>query len=217
MTPLIQKAAALHPNAEMFMWFDVDKLDKWPGGKVNWDIVSKLPYEKTAIVGKDESGEPFSLWLIQGQDSVTVSGVVINTKHYIYPFAYLCEEDGIKYTTHGNVQKKDVEPIFRTACVSLIKLQDSVSKSYKPIAQNSLINRKRKAKGKPAILFDWHTVEIGPKEIKKEHQGGTHASPRLHDRRGHWRKHPSGKSIWVKSCKVGDASKGVVFKDYKVN
>ena len=37
-----------------------------------------------------------------------------------------------------------------------------------------------------------------------------------HDRRGHWRKHPSGKIIWVKPCKVGDATKGVIFKDYKI-
>ena len=38
----------------------------------------------------------------------------------------------------------------------------------------------------------------------------------VHDRRGHWRTYPSGKRGWVKACKVGDASKGVVFKDYEV-
>ena len=41
--------------------------------------------------------------------------------------------------------------------------------------------------------------------IRIDH-GGTHASPRPHDRRGHWRRKPKGDTsdlIWVKSSKVG--------------
>jgi hypothetical protein len=39
----------------------------------------------------------------------------------------------------------------------------------------------------------------------------------LHDRRGHWRYiKKSNKQVWVLPCKIGDASKGAVFKDYKV-
>lgn len=34
--------------------------------------------------------------------------------------------------------------------------------------------------------------------------------------RGHWRIHPSGKKVWVKECKVGNAAHGAVFKDYKI-
>jgi hypothetical protein len=26
----------------------------------------------------------------------------------------------------------------------------------------------------------------------------------------------SGKSVWVRSCKVGDPTKGIVFKDYQI-
>lgn len=50
---------------------------------------------------------------------------------------------------------------------------------------------------KPRIL------PINP--IRIDH-GGTHASPRPHDRRGHWRRKPKGDTndlIWVKSSKVG--------------
>ena len=54
------------------------------------------------------------------------------------------------------------------------------------------------------------------KVIKCEHKGGTHASPRLHDRRGHSRRLPDGRIVWVRPCKVGDASRGVVFHDYQV-
>ena len=77
------------------------------------------------------------------------------------------------------------------------------------------MNRKRMMKGKRP-LFVWHTVTIGPRPEPQGSKGGTHASPRLHDRRGHWRTTASGKRVWVRDCKVGDASKGVVFKDYKI-
>ena len=57
-------------------------------------------------------------------------------------------------------------------------------------------------------MFDWHTVTIAPTAAKSGHKGGTHASPRLHDRRGHWRTiKASGKRVWVRHCKVGDAAK----------
>lgn len=111
--------------------------------------------------------------------------------------------------------RETVRGLLATVGAWLMSL-DTGSTAHVPTARKSHINSKRAAKGKGPILFDWHTVAIAPATLKIQHQGGTHASPRLHDRRGHWRTHPSGKRVWVKSCKVGDASKGVVFKDYKV-
>jgi hypothetical protein len=65
-------------------------------------------------------------------------------------------------------------------------------------------------------LYDWNTVVIEPSKPKNEPQGGTHATPRRHQVRGHWRTYKSGKRGWVKECWKGDASKGAVFKDYKI-
>lgn len=48
-------------------------------------------------------------------------------------------------------------------------------------------------------------------------KGGTHASPRWHTRRGHWRKYRSGKQVWVRSTEVGDKKQGIVTHDYVVN
>ncbi len=45
---------------------------------------------------------------------------------------------------------------------------------------------------------------------------GSHASPRQHLRRGHIRRLESG-NIWVNSCVVGDSSKGVIEKQYKIH
>lgn len=46
--------------------------------------------------------------------------------------------------------------------------------------------------------------------------GGTHASPRWHIRRGHWRQLRDGRRVFVRECEVGDASRGGVVKDYRV-
>ena len=47
-------------------------------------------------------------------------------------------------------------------------------------------------------------------------QGGTHASPRWHIRRGHWRQLGDGRRVFVRECEVGDAARGGVVKDYQV-
>jgi hypothetical protein len=65
--------------------------------------------------------------------------------------------------------------------------------------------------------IEYRTVIIEPiKPAKREHLGGTHASPRQHDRRGHMRRLPGGRQVWVKPCRVGDAALGTVFHDYEV-
>ena len=46
--------------------------------------------------------------------------------------------------------------------------------------------------------------------------GGSHASPRWHIRRGHWRSLADGRRVFVRACEVGDATRGGVVKDYQV-
>lgn len=77
------------------------------------------------------------------------------------------------------------------------------------------VNAKRVRNGKKP-LFTWTTVTITPPKPHAPPQGGHHASPRLHDRRGHYRTYKSGKRVWIKNCKVGKAADGIGFHDYKV-
>jgi hypothetical protein len=222
MTPLIQKAVRMAPEPETAMWFDVGPMERWDGGRVLVDLVLNLPFPRTGIVGYDRDGKDFALWLTQGTGTVAVGGASMWHGKYMEPFAYIKTDEGLKYyQKEGSfinfVSEEEVRPVFRMVCAILVKLSERKSEAYKPVVKDTFLNRKRKEKGKPAVLFDWHTVEIGPWVGKSESQGGTHASPRLHDRRGHWRTiKATGKKVWVKACKVGDASKGVVFKDYRV-
>lgn len=77
------------------------------------------------------------------------------------------------------------------------------------------INAKRAAKGKIPFFSYW-TVHIRQKEKSIENCGGTHASPRLHLRRGHIRRLANGVTVWVTHCLVGNKSLGIVQKDYKL-
>lgn len=72
-------------------------------------------------------------------------------------------------------------------------------------------------KRKPVYKLSYTTVQLpGVKSERKPHHGGTHASPRQHERRGHWRTYRSGKRVWVKNCVVGDPSLGHVKHAYVV-
>ena len=76
-------------------------------------------------------------------------------------------------------------------------------------------NRIRRIKGN-APLFTYKTLVIGePKPQIKTGKGGTHASPRSHLRRGHYRTSKNGNRYWVSAAFVNGAP-GFVHKDYEL-
>lgn len=119
------------------------------------------------------------------------------------------------YKGDSEITDEEVRPAFRMVCAALLKINDA-TEAHQPTAKaNSLTNKRRIAKGKPPLIYDWHTVKLEPNGPVSDPQGGTHATPRRHQCRGHWRNCKSGKRVWVKDCWRGDASKGTIFKDYK--
>lgn len=67
-------------------------------------------------------------------------------------------------------------------------------------------------------LFSFWTLDISlARDEQAKALGGSHASPRLHLRRGHSREHHSGKWCWVNPHTVGNKKLGIVHKDYNVN
>lgn len=76
----------------------------------------------------------------------------------------------------------------------------------------------RRAKDGKMPLFSHTVVKIGPlvQRDKKGRLTGVHASPRAHDRRGHIRQLPDGRTTWVRSCRVGSAHRGEVVHSYCV-
>lgn len=78
------------------------------------------------------------------------------------------------------------------------------------------LNKKRTKAGK-VPLATYKTLEIFAPNQRDEitPQGGTHASPRVHLRRGHIRRIGDGRTVWVQACVVG-SKHGMVVKDYRV-
>ena len=86
-----------------------------------------------------------------------------------------------------------------------------------PTPEEAATNRKRISKGKkPLIEFKVATIE-GKRTMRSSTPYGTHASPRLHWRRGHWRTiTKSGKKTWIAPMEVGDEGNGRVIKTYAI-
>lgn len=79
------------------------------------------------------------------------------------------------------------------------------------------LQKARKKKGKLPLFSYWTLhVDLDRSMGGGQPTGGTHASPRLHLRRGHPRQYAPGKYCWVRACAVGSGKNGMVHKEYTV-
>jgi hypothetical protein len=82
------------------------------------------------------------------------------------------------------------------------------------------LSRVRRARFDRSGVTGWNyrVVAIDPIRIRATAvaKGGTHASPRWHIRRGHWRTLADGRRVLVRECEVGEVARGGVVKDYHV-
>jgi hypothetical protein len=78
------------------------------------------------------------------------------------------------------------------------------------------LNKKRAASGKVPMFSYWILDVFKEQFAAQPAQGGAHASPRFHFRRGHIRRLASGKTTYVRHTTVGRAEHGVVDKKYKM-
>jgi len=83
------------------------------------------------------------------------------------------------------------------------------------------LNKKR-AKTNRVPMYEYKILDIVADILQaspasKPHQGGTHASPRMHKRRGHVRRLHSGRTTWVRNTIIGKPGIGAVEKEYSVH
>lgn len=73
----------------------------------------------------------------------------------------------------------------------------------------------RRALGRQPLFSTWTLeLDLSRGAQASEENGGTHASPRIHLRRGHARQYLPGKWCWVQPSLVGSKAMGMVHKDY---
>lgn len=189
-------------------------------------MTHRPPFEKCMVVWRGHTkhhGSYEVLLMVAGNDPQ--DGIVLTmwkgpSGTVLQPFpamVYLIEDDNIRYGSLNEDQPidKEIAELMLAQVGAWYAAIDKCCESYVPAVRDTFTNRRKITAGKKPS-YEWKTVFIEPKQFRQEPKGGTHASPRLHDRRGHLRRLKSGKNVWVKAHKVGDATKGVVFHDYEI-
>lgn len=211
MTPLIRELTKMVDQPERSFWFDLGQVGKRLDWENDPERLLHLPFDDIVVVGY-AGEEKFCLRASFRTDNVAVAGFWLAPKPVeMPPFVYMEHEGDLKLV-YSDETKKHTARAALALLDTLLKRLEAPQTGYRLRAKDSFTSRRKIAQGKPP-QYSWTTVEVKPRQ--KGEGNGTHASPRAHDRRGHWRSLPKGK-VWVKPCKVGDASKGTVFHDYKV-
>lgn len=102
--------------------------------------------------------------------------------------------------------------MFSALSQHLAEIATSVGYSFRPAPATP--RKVAQAASEKKSFFEYHVVELSASAPASESKGGTHASPRQHQRRGHWRHYKSGKRIFIHDMVVGSAENGIIEKDY---
>lgn len=92
-------------------------------------------------------------------------------------------------------------------------------KANTPVQEGCVSRLRRSMLAKCGVTgWSYRVASIDLSVLRKSDEvgTGTHASPRWHVRRGHWRQIGEGRRVFVRECQVGDLSRGGVVKDYQV-
>jgi len=219
MTPLVREMSALVPEPESAHWFDLGTVPQHlPAQSMEWEIARHLPYQRTVAVFRTDAGARYACWLQAGDSSVTLAYVGLESGKpalFSHPTAFFERDGAIAY--HSRAGDEASAKHAARMLVTIAKRLYTERTSYRPERAGTIAQQRKRERHGKRPLFVWNTVEISPQLPESSPAlGGTHASPRAHDRRGHWRNHSTKGRVWVKACRVGSASNGVVFKDYEV-
>lgn len=206
--------------ATMAVCFDAGEVNDIYGLKVV-DELCRLPYECTWIEFRRELEEgPLVFGVMARERDGEIAALVWKkTQHFwCYEFSFFTGGAGkqsriVHVAPDDDFQKKLAQNVifcFR-AFLSALNCTNVRRIEHKPDAK---LQKARAKRGKQP-LFSYWTLELTPGRAEDgQDLGGTHASPRLHLRRGHPRQYAPGKWTWVQPCVVGNKAAGMVHKDY---
>lgn len=170
------------------------------------DGCTKLPYEMCVFEFRI-SGHTLIVFCRQIEDSEPV---------------YMCFAQAKAAWGHagGSDIGEEIKPYFqfaidqiRAICIAL----DAEAATKNLVKASFSLNKKREKEGKTP-LYDYHVVSLnGAHRTNRKNIGGTgtHRSPRLHFRRGHWR-HFTEYKTWIRWMLVGNPDLGYIEKEYRL-
>lgn len=116
-------------------------------------------------------------------------------------------------------REEELSEELASETVVLLELLEALSckNVEESIHKEASLKNKQRIKSHKLPIYETKFLTLKPtvKQVSGVISTRTHASPRQHLRRGHIRRLESG-NIWVNSCVVGDAERGIIDKQYKV-
>ncbi len=128
--------------------------------------------------------------------------------------------DGVADTeTHPSMEAGEEADRYRLVLTGMVWRSVGLLSLGHPLREHSIpVTRRPKLARAGVVGWTYRVAEIDFSHVQTEvaRRGGTHASPRWHIRRGHWRSLSDGRRVFVRECQVGDIARGGVVKDYQV-
>lgn len=249
MSPLIVNLVAISPFSPInHIWFDLtnlpniqDKLNAKLQNKTLKDLVEDglvknypLPFEKIAVamsasgkqhfvvtIERSDDVLSFDLWGMgfDGPASTVVVKTYLNniTMHFNPKYQKMMNASNI--TDYQDKHESLVGMLlFTFVAISQGDTPEVNRTGYRCIDSPKNIKRIKKGK-KP--LFEWETISVEPKPaVPSISLGGTHASPKPHDRRGHQRRLKSGKTVYIRPTTINKhkiKTDGFIHHDYRLS
>ena len=165
----------------------------------------------------------YAFYMSQKEDHISVDLLFgKKDKNFLYFRNFEITHNGAGLKIHETLPVIDNDAnligFIRTAIIALYKMTLGGGEMMVsiPTPEEIAINRKRIHKGKKPLV-EFRLINIESKVSLPSVPHGSHASPRLHWRRGHWRTAPkSGKKVWIDPMLVGDEENGKIIKDYAI-
>lgn len=217
MTPLVLEMSKLAgPALDGAMWFDLGPLSSEEKTITPEELNDRWPFDRCALVFSDADNNKGLLLAAQRNGATVLTSWLLGERRVLRAghMAQYCVVDGQVYMDGGMVAFQS--PEVAIAIEFLRRMRAAGTHAYDRSIPDTATNRRKLSDGKPPSTYAWRTVVVAPTPARKPSAGGTHASPRLHERRGHWRHLHSGDAVWVRPCLVGSPERGVVEKDYRL-
>jgi hypothetical protein len=208
-TQLVRSSMKLMADAGVDLvdikWFDMTGAFS-DSQRANLDPVMthRPPFDKCFVTwqGKTRHHPSYEvLMLVAGTDpeeGITVCMWKGPSGTRLYPIPamfYFIEDDNIRYGAINEDEpvEKELAELMLAQLGAWYGAMDRRIEAYVPSVRDTFTNRRKIQQGK-LPTYDWTTVWIEPSKPRAEDKGGTHASPRLHERRGHLRRLRTGKN-----------------------
>lgn len=186
------------------------------GFKPVGDLGAKLPYKNCYFEFRyiDDGSQVAGVLAEQNADGLSWNCIALQKKNTEWVAIGAAGSDGERVVWTPNSLPEAYAQAVVWAVASFVSALQCSNVSAVEEKVGEKLNKARAKRGKAPLFSTW-TLVLHGKSSASSSLGGTHASPRVHLRRGHPRQVRPGVWTWVQPCVVGNKDLGVIHKDYQ--